>query len=277
MATIGNVLVSIDLSKNSINALKYAINFAAFFNSKLYVLYKQLDAHKKEVELTIQKDYFYREVEMESEREIDIITKYYLNDSKVNYHLIYENGDSLENLECILGGYDINFFIMGFSDKHSYERKLLSKNFPDLLVKLNLPLLLIPEDYCFTGLENLIFAFDFNFLNDLLILNDILFLACNLKMKTHVLQVSSGRYLCENYFEENRYKNGLKFNTENFVYKFIRETNNEKAIWRYTGQESGDMLILNPKGRNGVIDRMVKKIVNNETQFNCNLPILLIY
>ncbi|UZR93720.1 universal stress protein [Chondrinema litorale] len=270
-----NILVSIDLSKSSINALKYAIHFAEYFNSKLYILYNQLDAHKQEVALTIQKDYFYREVEVEAEREIEIIKKYYLNDSKVDYCLINENGCSLESLECILGGYDINFCVMGFNKKHSHDRKLFNESIPGFLAKIKLPLLLVPEDYCFEGFKNLVFAFDFNFLDDIKILNDILFLAYKFKVKTHILQISSGQYLCESYFKDKKFSTRLKFNTENFKYKFIRERNNEKAIWTYTNQENGNILILNPQGNNGVIDRMVKRIVNNETQFYSNLPLLI--
>ena len=269
------VLVPIDFSDNSLNALKYAMHLTETLGSKIYVVHIAKGGVipkflKNSHELPIGN----------AKKKMQKLEDEYRSSSNggISKFLIRE-GTFINEINKLIEELDIELLIMGTDGKRKEMKTVfLGSNTIDVIEKINYPLLIIPDHIKFKPIKRILYATDYKFLGKYT-LSPIKQIA--LKFDAEVLLTSVVKDRDKKKYSKDEYKE-LRREHKMFAqvrhdFKRIYRSDIVKGINYYIDKKKDiDMITLIPR-KHTLYEYFFKKSTTKAMALYPKLPLLILH
>jgi len=138
------IIVGIDYTKSSLNALNYAKLLANHSNSEL-ILFHLYDAP---VLYTNSGLYFmsYKSIEKDNKDKLQKFAKKHLKED-INYTTITKVGGFIDEVEGLVKSKSIHSIVLGLESKTKMNRFIFGSTTTDIAGKIDCPVIIVPESY----------------------------------------------------------------------------------------------------------------------------------
>lgn len=275
-----NILLPTDFSKNSINAIKYAVNLFEDIECSFYILNVQKassfisdDLMSVSTSATIYNTL----VDAAKKSITNIILQINKNFKNENhtFHSIVDYDNFIDAINQTSKIHGIDLIIMGTKGASGIEKVVFGSNTVHVLQRCDLPVLVIPEGCKFKKWDTVAFASSFRstyLLNDLIPLQELVLL-CHSKLKIlHVVEDYN--------FEERRNEN-VEFFESNFPQVvFERIMPNDKNIYNvvheYIVKNEVKMIAMVGK-KHAFLSKLFTRHSVETWAFNIDIPFLVMH
>ncbi len=243
-----SILLPTDFSQNSMNAIKYALEFFKYQKAEFYFMHAYQNEFYDHDELVSRAvfDDILDGVRNRSEENLEKLLKTVKDISpnpKHTYHTISAYNTLVEEANLIADGKNIDLIVMGTKGKSDERHLVFGSQTFQVLKYVQCPVLAIPSNYTNTQPKRMLFPTDYLIpykRRELKLLCD---LAASYRSVVYVLHVSKSEKLSmrqednQAFIKETICKNDINFDTESS--KKIAET-----IQEYIKNNAIDMLVM---------------------------------
>lgn len=272
---IKRILVPIDFSDCSINALKYATQLGQKLEISELLIFHAFSAPASYSDLNISYDLSDTVTQIEKEIEADFIKlpKKVPALSQMSYRTIKKDTYLEEGIMSICLQNPIDLIIMGTQGASGIDEVILGTNTHRIIRNQISPVLVIPEHATYQPIKNIALSSDYkSIMSELLTpLKDIRYaFGSNL----HVIHVSDKGLL------EGEKASAAK-TLENYLrdfphqYHFIPDNNLEESLDRFGIEHNIDLLTIYPR-KKGFFERIFGKSESKSIIFHSKLPLLVL-
>ena len=182
------ILFPTEFSAHAKNVFQYAVQFAHHFDAEIILLHVITDAELKILENQDLNDRGIMEIKQLALFAKKHIPAHYEN---VNFTCLAEVGFPQEAILQIAKDEDVDLIVMGMQGSNSTLDKMLGSISTAIIKEADCPVLAIPSDAKFSGIDHLIYALDFEF-RDLIAINLLKDWGKFLNADIHCLHVMEG-------------------------------------------------------------------------------------
>lgn len=275
---INNILVPIDFSKCSKNALKIAIGLAKSNNAKLHLV-NAIHIPTPHVDVTggfphvepILKDY-----EKKVEKEFEELKKEFVQLKDVEYDTKKYISMVSDAIYTCMENQAIDLIVMGTKGSHSTLEKLLGSVSADVMRYAKVPVLLIPENVSSLDFKKIGYAADFEEMEDLGKLETLIYFAKLTKAEIQIFYVAKD--IATVSFDKSRQSLKISNYLKDVDHSFhtIEDHKVVHGIFEFINQHKLDMLTLYPR-KHGLLDRLLNGSVTKKIATEIQIPILSIH
>lgn len=257
-----NILIPFDFSEVSMNALKYAIQFAGKDPSlKLHLLHVSGTSIEKEAEEKLQQKFQ------------NLILKY-------KGHVIPEilfilkTGELIDTIVGIREKQGVDLVIMGTKGAENGENQVTQTS--KFVLAADLPVLVIPPNYVFQ-LNKILLTLGEDEMHDTSTLNVLLDVSRNWNAEVHVLTISTNKKSHGYSKADERNENTLQYYLENFYshHSFSENEDIVKGIDDYIEKHNINMLAIMPNTHSKDTKPSKGKLTQALT-LKSNIPLLIL-
>ncbi len=275
---IKNILVPIDFSKCSKNALKIAIGLAKSNNAKLHLV-NAIYVPTPHVDVTggfplvepILEDY-----EKRVEKEFEELKNEFVQLKDVEYDTKKYISMVSDAIYTCMENQEIDLIVMGTKGSHSTLEKLVGGVSADVMRYATVPVLLIPENVASLDFKKIGYAADFEEMEDLGKLETLIYFAKLTKAEIQIFYVAKD--IATVSFDKSR--QSLKISNYlkdvNHSFHTIEDHKVVHGIFEFIKEHKLDMLTLYPR-KHGLLDRLLKGSVTKKIAMEIQIPILSIH
>lgn len=269
---IKNILVPIDFSDCSINALRFAIEAAYQLKARLHLF------HAYHIPIPVAEMTLAMDARIVEDFQSKAETNY--AELKADIPSVTEVTDSFEiefafAIDAILkrAKQDVDLVIMGTKGATGLKEVLMGSLTADVISKSNRPILAIPEDAQSCNIRKIIFASDFNKVDDPSCWDIITAIVEGFGASLDLLHVNPnlGATSVEKAEEAFHLDQYLKEIEHEFL--FVTDKDVEKGINDYVNKNPVDMLILMPK-RHSLFGKLFHTSVTKKMAYHTHIPLL---
>lgn len=268
------ILVPLDFSETSINALNYAVGLANDLQANIVLMHT--------------------EAVQQPGNEFNMLT-YPLNDNlKINLELLdkkaaeitqstnfkgtvttcAEIGGLTANIEAYIANYPVSFVVMGITGHTTQIGKmLLGSNAVSVSKHIKIPVFIIPTNYMYKKIENIAYASD---MNDEINLSQVQYINDILASNLNVLHVIAKDHLIDK--EEaatDLYMEEQLTHTNHKVY-ILSNDDVSNALLDFIKVKKMDLIIMEQK-EYSFLHKLVYQSVTKEMAFNTPIPLLTLH
>ena len=260
---MNHIIVPVDLSNNSKDALRYAVRFAEAAGADVMILhcYSLL---QKAVTFTTGKGEMNVDPEKWILKRIKKI-KAKRPDLNVQYKII--KGDILDNVKRLVELTNADFAIMGTQGQGQNTGTFLGSVSGAIVKTTDIPVLLIPPGYKFKGIDKVVFAAKNTFVRYMGALEPII--RINQIFKPHVQLLHLGEQpdpIPEQHFSILQVINDItRYGNDNF----------NESINEYLSQHHADLLCVIRRKR-GLIEKLLGPSKTIASRFYTDIPVLVL-
>ncbi len=158
-----NILLPTDFSENSLNAIDYALEFYKDQSCTFYVLnvQKSSDFLSADLVTAAPEASVYEAIANDNKKQLKkLIKKYRLHfvNEDYNFKSIFDFDNLVNAINETLEAHNIDLIIMGTNGSTSAREILFGSNTLRVIRNIKCPVLIIPEEYKFSKIENLLFS-----------------------------------------------------------------------------------------------------------------------
>lgn len=163
--TMKTILVPVDFSDNSKNAMDYAILLANKMNMKLLLMHSfyptMAEAISDSYKALQHKNVNYTPKEMRGE--LNIWQKV-VNDTEHNIpcETVFKEGDLLDTITELMKERTVDLIVMGTKGATGLKEIFMGSNTTSVIEKVSCPVIAVPEGYRFTQVKRIAFATNYN-------------------------------------------------------------------------------------------------------------------
>ncbi len=257
------VIVPVDFSENSLNALNYAANFIKGSYGIKIVLYHAYSKDSQQQQVT---------------SDLEGIAKKITDTYGITLDILAHHEDNfVAGLERAVRHRSAELVIMAATRKSSLSQTFFESNFIKFSETKACSVLMIPEDVHFRQINNVMFASDFkDVINTTPSVPIKSFLSIH-KPQLHVVNVDKDHYisLSEKYEQE---KQSLKQMLEEYnpEFYFMRLYDTLEAIDLFTKDREIDLIILVHRDHT-IIKKLFSSSTTRQLTYHSQLPILVVH
>ncbi|MFT7032638.1 MAG: nucleotide-binding universal stress UspA family protein [Cyclobacteriaceae bacterium] len=273
-----NILVPLDFSNCSKNALKIAIGLAQSNHATLYLLnaihiatpYVDVTGGHSLVEPVIE-DY-----EKRVEKEFEVLKKEFVLLKDVDFFIKKYVCMVSDAIDICLKEENIDVIIMGTKGSHSTLEKLIGGVSADVISQTNVPVLLIPENISSLAFNRIGYAADFDNIDDLGKLEPLIYFAQLTKAEIQIFNITKnvGDISFDKSRQSLKISNYLK--DVNHSFHTIEDDKIVHGIFEFIEDHSLDMLAIYPR-KHGFFERILMGSVTKKIAMNIHIPLLSIH
>jgi nucleotide-binding universal stress UspA family protein len=257
-----NVIVPLDFSQTSFNAAHYAAQMYKGKTDVMIILY-----------------HFY------NDDEDPAVAKNYLNSQKEelgrivnNIDIELESGDNfIDSLAAFAHVKGAFMIVMGLTGKTPREQRFSGSNTLKLSEKEVCPVLIVPEDATYTGINNALITSELKSVEDTPTLLCIKKILKYFKPALHILNINSNHYISvtdDVREERNRMESLLaEFNPE---FYFMRLYDFHESVEVFTMDKKIDLIIIAPRYHN-FFERLFKTQHTKKLIYHTKVPVLAVH
>ncbi|WP_308992248.1 universal stress protein [Mariniflexile litorale] len=272
------ILLPTDFSKNSINAINYAMELYKNVPCVFYILNVQKTSSfiSDDIMVANASTTIYNTIVDASKKSItNIITKIkaQYNNEKHQFKTVVDYDNFIDSINQVSEKYKIDLIIMGTKGASGLSKVLFGSNTVHVIKRSNVPVLAIPDNCKFSSLEKIAFTTsyqrlykraDFDPLVDILSLN---------YSKLFVLHV-----ICD-YDLSEELNSGIDFFKSNFrypIFKYlhVKDNNIYKAIHEFSTTNAIKMIAMST-GKYSFLERLFSKNTFENMAFKIDIPFLV--
>lgn len=183
-----HILVPIGSTKNAINTLQFAIDFASEVNSKVFV-FRAYSAQAKAGTIINIDAIIERETNLYLQTMVNAVDR-----KNVDVKLISAKGSSVDSVLAINKELDIDLIIVGVKSNSIKEDVFLGRTAGSLVRKTDIPVLTVPSGYTYSTFKNVLMAFKSGKVYNKSALKPIQFMADKFNAKVNLLLVKTPDY-----------------------------------------------------------------------------------
>lgn len=249
-----NVLIPIDFSETSLNALRYALSFQKEFPFEITCMHAY-DENKPKRRL----EKF--QAEFGKELEFDLV-----------------KGDLFEAFKKYTSRTKVDLIIMGTIGAFGIKRLFMGSNTSKLMLQITIPLLIIPQERKYESIKKIMWASDFKPLVNPDAMDFLKDIARALESSVRVAHVKTSD-------KKKDYEQTLEMKREDHFlgkdvkhsFKKIRRSSVSKGIRFYLDHKDDNDLLVLIRREYGFLDKLFRK--NHAEEFACEplLPVMIIH
>ncbi len=264
-------LVPIDFSDTSLNAAKYAVALSekvADVHITLYHVYSRIS-----LPTLTSKDEGSRQ--MVSESELRAVQEK-VAPGNLNISCVVEEGSFVENISDYVMGHYIDMVIMGITGSSKITQVFMGTNTLNVIRHVNCPVMIIPPDAKFEGLNKVLFTSDFKDVartTPFITLKKIL---DTFRPHLDILNVDSEHYveLTED-FKKEREAMEDKLESYNPEFSFLRSYDFLEGINQFVESKNIDAIITVPR-KHSFLSQLFKTSHTKKLAYYSHVPIIAI-
>lgn len=269
-----NILVSIDFSTASANAVKYAISLAETFNSKVtlinvvpYALILGEDSDEQRISkqqelVTENEDLMAEEIETISKTHKILIQGLVYEGSPANVILEMAN----ENKPDII--------IMGMKGKGK-SNSVFGSTVTAIVRKSSIPVLIIPEQATYQSIDTITFATDFNPGTESSSYSLLIEIAKKYNSFIHILNIQKkGKKMSDNEFI-GKMDTQHSFEILKHSFRTIEDASVIEGINKFIEENPSEILVMIAH-KHSFFERMLGKIFTKKMSYETRIPLLIL-
>lgn len=273
-----NILLPTDFSKNSINAICYALEFLKAKKCQFYILNVQKASSfiTDDMMVVNSSTTIYKTLINAAKKSIDNIVstiKEEFDNKNHQFHSIVDYDNFIDSINQVCEKHDIDLIIMGTKGASGLEKVLFGSNTVRVMQRCIKPVLAIPNGYRFKKLENIVFATTNSKIltkEELDILNRIV-TSNNASLK--ILHLADQNHLVYDAYDNVDF---LNINFSNPKHEFIDTSNSEmfSAVHAFIEKNDINMLAIMNK-KHSFLERLFKTHSVERFAFKMDIPLLV--
>lgn len=265
---IKKILVPIDYSDCSVNALQYAAELANYFEANMMLLHALDSWHINEELIKKLKDGHYQNLS----NEIANITALA---NKMTDIVISEKSPQKAIAEAV-ELYDVDLVVMGTLGADDLFDKVMGSLTYNIMVNSNVPVLAIPNEYRFYPYDKIGLAVDYKEVMQPEAINLLKEFAFAFQSKLEVFHIEQANQPEEVLAHYEESKLDVFFGDIEHVYKKTTSTRSiDKALENYLTMNQPDLLVMLPR-KHGFLERLTQKSTSRWALHTLKIPVLAI-
>lgn len=270
-----NILVPTDFSKNALNALYYAIEFAKKENAKLFLLnVYNYPVTYPDTPHTIMLEEM-EALKAESEEKLKGLSEKIAHAKHVPYEIISEHGTIIERVLDAIDRYNIDAVIMGTKGTSDLVGKIFGSIASAVIEKAKCPVITVPMSKASKKIKKITYATTYT-KKDLINLKKVVEIAKHQNAQVNVLHITGEPKLSK----EEKLKMKIFMDTtrikspyNNMSFQILPGESVEKTLKDYVDHESTNLLAMTTN-RRGPFEKIFKKSNTKRLANYAKVPLL---
>ncbi|CAN5454764.1 universal stress protein [soil metagenome] len=275
-ADIRNILVPTDFSEPAMKAIHFAANLAVAFRCKL-TLYHAIGipylTSPEELEMSTTIDL----ERIESEQLYHLRNQLALEFKDITIEAQTSTGFTVEEIRSLARDGRIDLVVMGTRGASSFRELLMGSNTSSLVQQTECPVLAIPENTLFQGINKIVFACNL-IKDDVQSLIRLIEMFKNVNPEITLLHVHDGHTVhaekeMENWMQ-NTVRPTVKYNKLNAI--TVIDTDIVKSLHNYLSENPTDLLVTATRKRN-FFEKIFDPSISRKLIFHTHIPLLVLH
>jgi nucleotide-binding universal stress UspA family protein len=251
-----NILLPTDFSKNSWNAIQYAINFFEKETCNFYLLHVNrfennmiTDSSYIATNETIEKVNT-KPAKQQLNKILKRINKQFLPNNKHRFYSLYDYNFFIESIRKHVDEKNIDCIVMGTKGASGLKKIITGSNTADVITKVKCPTLAVPECAQFVKLKEIAFPTDFSLNYNIQILQPLTDILETFQAALRILHICKSKTDLNN--EQNKNSELLHdyFNHLNHSIHYLTDNKVEDAIQYFVESRNINMICMVAKNIN---------------------------
>lgn len=266
------MLVPVDFSEVSNNAVRYAAALASAFQAKLILFHAyMLPTPVSEVPyVMVTAD----EQQAENERQLKLLADSLISEYKISVSYLARIGIPSDEIRHLSGENRIDLIVMGMKGAGGLE-KIIGSTTVNVIRKCKTAVLVVPDHASFRGIRKVSFASDFNFENRSQVFDPLLSIADKFKSPIDIVHVytrgsetgpemMAGRKLLELILEKHEHR-----------YQMVEAESIKEGISNYLKHNDHDLLVM-VEHQHGLLSRLFSTDHTTSMAYDTQVPLLVL-
>lgn len=277
------ILVPVDFSENSVNALDYAVRIAKEVSGEITVFNSYpIDVPMgMEYSSGIYMQTLVTEVKLDHELRLKELVAQYareyyrFSDESIQIEIKVQEGVATDSIVEVAetGNYDL--IIMGTQGASGLEEVLLGSITASVIGKTRVPVLAVPEDALFTGIDRVVYATDFDE-GDVQAIDAVQDFSDSFDAEITCLHISTEAAMA---YAEGQQLDALRRNyfftpMSKMNFKLIHKEKVERGLQEYLKDNQIDLVAVKPRNR-GFIENIFHTSITRKMAFHSTIPVLV--
>jgi nucleotide-binding universal stress UspA family protein len=262
------IIVGVDYTKSSVNALNYAKLLAYHSNSEL-ILFHLYDTP---VLYTNSGLYLmsYKAIEKSNKEKLNLFAKKHL-DEQTNYTTITTSGALKDEIENLIKSNSIHSVVLGLESKSKINRFIFGSTTTDVAGKIDCPVIIVPESYKKHAVGRVVIAFDNSELPNAKCLQKIKNFINTTQSKVDVYHIKTPNEIIESKNETFKIDNKLSYKIHTKKSKSLID-----GISRVVSKEKAQAVIEIAR-KHSFVYRFFNESHTKEIAFSSKVPVIVVH
>lgn len=277
-----NVLLPTDFSENSMNAIKYALDFYEKSACNFYLLHviklNDVAINNSPYGLTneIIEDIYTKPAKTKLKELLKNISSIVSNNKNHKFYTLTDYNFLVESIRQHVNEKNIDIIFMGTKGATGFKKFIVGSNTGDVITKVHCTTLVIPENATFKKINEIAFPTDFSLLYDISTLQPIVDIIESNDAALRVLHISKKDTVLNN--DQNKNKELLEdyFNNYTNSFHFLTNKKVEDAIQCFVESREIDMITMVAKNLNYFQQILFHSKIEN-ISYHTDVPFLVLH
>lgn len=278
-----NILLPTDFSKNSWNAIKYAIHFFKQETCNFYLLHVNRIGSSTDMnnapyittEDVIEKIYT-KPAKLQLRKILKRITVEFPVNKSHKFFVLSDYNFFIESIRKHVEEKNIHYIVMGTKGASGLQKIIIGSNTGDVITKVKCSILVVPESAEFVKLEEIVFPTDFTLTYDIEILQPLLEILETYKSALKILHISKKKAHLNNEQKKNSELLDDYFNQLDHSFHYLTNDKVEAAIQCFVESRNINMICMVAKNLNYFQHILFHSKVK-EMSFHTEIPFLVLH
>ncbi len=266
------ILVPVDFSDCSINALTYAVEFAKYLNAEITILHAfNIPVTHGELGAGAIVNTLATGIEEDVQENFTKLIDQVPELPKIHYNTVLKHNYVTDAVSKYSNKNKIDFIIMGTMGANGIDELLIGSNTYSLIKKSNCPVIAVPKIATFEKPKNIALASDYQSINEHVI-DPLKTITKLFNSEVHILHINDIRKIEKEEANEAR-KFERYFKEVHHHFNLIVNEDFEDGLETYITDHEMDMIAIIPRKHN-FIDRIIGNSASKKIIFHTNIPLL---
>lgn len=258
-----HILVPIGSNENAANTLQYAIDFAAEMNAKVFV-FRAYKAFSRAGTMKNIDEFVANETNLYLNSMVKSVEQ-----KNVDIKIVAAKGSTVESIEALHKSLHIDLIVMGPKSNSIKDEMFLGSTSGSIVKFVDIPVLIVPENYKFSPFKNCLTAFKSGKLNREGVLTPLTEIREKFDTKVNVLLVKTPNHTDEDLvldqqFEEVQHSFSTSENATTF-----------QGVLEHFQSHQPDLLCVFKRKR-GFFKKLWESNAILKSEFHCSVPLLVL-
>jgi len=279
-----NILLPTDFSKNSWNAIKYAVAFFEKDTCNFYLLHVNLlnnalvsdSPYIKMNDPKVIEDVYTKPAIIKLRKLLSLISIHFSPNQNHRFYSLLDYDFFIESIRKHVEEKKIDMVVMGTKGATGLTKIIVGSNTRDVITKVKCATLAVPEKAEFTALKELAFPTDFSLNYDMQILQPLFDVLENHKPSLRIVHVSKKKTDLNIEQKRNRELLDDYFNNTSHSFHYLKNKKTEIAIQHFVESKRINMICMVAKNLNYFQQILFHSNVE-EISYHTKIPFLVLH
>jgi nucleotide-binding universal stress UspA family protein len=277
-----NILLPTDFSENSMNAIKYALDFYEKSACNFYLLHViklnniAINDSPYNLNKEILEDNYTKPAKAKIREVLKHISTKFSNNKKHKFYTLTDYNFLVDSIRQHVEEKKIDIIFMGTKGATGLKKIIVGSNTGDVITKVHCTTLVIPENAKFKPLKEIAFPTDFSLLYDINTLQPIVDILESNDAAIRVLHISKKDTVLNNDQKKNQELLEDYFNNYDNSFHFLTNKKVEDAIQCFVESRDIDMITMVAKNLNYFQQILFHSKIEN-ISYHTDVPFLVLH